>query len=115
MTVGTGIGTDSLPIPVPTRYPRAARRFVGVYPGHARHQPGSPPHEGRIARPTDPEIKVLRAILQQEGIAIALAQVEDVRLALDRLGITARIGTERIFATVQEATDSLAAEPRPTR
>lgn len=58
--------------------------------------------------------------LQQGEITIALAQAEDVRPALDRLGITARIGAEHLFATVQEAVDAFdvagppaTAAPRP--
>ncbi|HEV7215184.1 MAG TPA: SulP family inorganic anion transporter [Chloroflexota bacterium] len=48
--------------------------------------------------------------LQQEGVTIALAQAEDVRLALDRLGITVRLGSEHLFATVQEAVDAVGKE-----
>jgi sulfate permease, SulP family len=51
--------------------------------------------------------------LQQDGVAIALAQAEDVRPALDRLGITARIGAGRIYASVQEAVDAFRDDQAP--
>ncbi len=43
------------------------------------------------------------ARLQGRGLTIALAEAADVREQLDRFGISARVGTGRVFASAQEA------------
>jgi MFS superfamily sulfate permease-like transporter len=44
--------------------------------------------------------------LQRQGTVVALANVDDVRDTLRRLGIVARVGEAYLFDTVQEAIDA---------
>ena len=54
--------------------------------------------------------------LRGRGIDIAVARLESVRAhkSFDRLGLTALIGSDHIFHSVQEAIDALADSPRPS-
>jgi len=50
--------------------------------------------------------------LQEKGITVALSAVEDVAPALDRLDVSARVGRERMFESVQDAVDAFAGAGR---
>jgi high affinity sulfate transporter 1 len=44
--------------------------------------------------------------LQQQGITVALAAVEDIRDQLERLGISERVGNSRLFDSIQDAVEA---------
>jgi len=50
--------------------------------------------------------------LQEKGITVALSAVEDVAPELDRLDVSARVGRERMFESVQDAVDAFAGAGR---
>ena len=50
--------------------------------------------------------------LQEKGITVALSAVADVAVELDRLDVSARVGRERMFESVQDAVDAFAGAGR---